>query len=67
MKGWVQCMAIGWTVIRDYKTLRYAWLYPLEDMMGFLAWMMSYVGSGKIMWRGEQYQLLMGGRMEKSK
>ena len=67
LKGWSQSFAIGWGVIRDPKALRYAWLYPLEDMMGFLAWMMSYLGSGKIQWRGERYQLMMGGKMVKCK
>jgi ceramide glucosyltransferase len=65
MKGILQSVAIGWGVVRDRKAVRFAWLYPLEDLMGFCAWMMSYIGSGKIQWRGEQYQLLMGGRMEK--
>ena len=67
LKGWIQCMTIGWSLLHDPKALRYAWLYPLEDMMGFLAWMMSYLGNGKILWRGEQYQLMMGGRMVKCK
>jgi len=66
-KGWLQSFVIGWGVLCDPKARRFAWLYPIEDFMGFCAWMMSYLGNGKIMWRGEEYQLLVGGRMEKSK
>jgi len=63
MKGIIQCLAIGWGVVRDENALRYCWLYPVEDLMGSCAWMMSYIGGGKIIWRGDVYQLQAGGKM----
>ncbi|HEV8523705.1 MAG TPA: bacteriohopanetetrol glucosamine biosynthesis glycosyltransferase HpnI [Terriglobales bacterium] len=60
----LQALAIGWGVVRDHNALRFAWLYPLRDLMGFALWVASYAGS-KIWWRGERYRLEMGGKMVK--
>jgi ceramide glucosyltransferase len=60
----VQAIAVGWGVVRDRNALRFAWLYPLRDLMGFGFWVASYAGS-KIWWRGERYRLEMGGKMVK--
>ena len=60
----LQALAIGWGVVRDHNALRFAWLYPLRDLMGFGLWVASYAGS-KIWWRGERYRLEMGGKMVK--
>jgi ceramide glucosyltransferase len=40
-------------------------LYPLRDLMGMVFWALSY-GGNRILWRGELYDLLKGGRMVKS-
>ena len=40
-------------------------LFPIRDLMGMLFWALSYTGN-RILWRGEMYDLLEGGRMVKS-
>jgi len=65
LKGVLQSLIFGWGVVKDANAVKYCWLYPLEDLMGFGAWVMSYIGGGKIVWRGEVYRLQMGGRMSK--
>jgi len=40
-------------------------LFPLRDLMGMLFWALSYTGN-RIVWRGELYDLMEGGRMVKS-
>jgi ceramide glucosyltransferase len=37
-------------------------LYPLRDLMGFVFWAASYLSS-RVLWRGQVYQLLPGGKM----
>src|SRR5581483_504999 len=54
----------GWMVVRDRLSLRYFWLYPVRDLMGFGFWCASFLGS-TIVWRGQRYRLLPGGRMIK--
>jgi ceramide glucosyltransferase len=54
----------GWAAIHDPRSLAYWWLYPLRDLMGFGFWAASYF-SDRILWRGEQYRLEVGGRMVK--
>jgi len=58
----VLSIAAGWGVVRDRRTLRLAWLYPVRAMMGFLFWCASYSGR-EIEWRGDWYRLEDGGRM----
>jgi ceramide glucosyltransferase len=62
----VLSLATGWGVVRDRNSVRYCWLYPLRDLMGFFFWMASY-GSSTIVWRGELYRLYYGGKMSASK
>jgi len=58
----VQAVAIGWGVVRDSRSLRYAWLYPLRDITAFALWIASYL-SDEMIWRGERYRLERGGKM----
>jgi ceramide glucosyltransferase len=58
----VQSVAVGWFVIRDPQALRSCWLYPLRDLLGFLLWVWSFLGT-TIVWRGERYRLGREGRM----
>ncbi|MGH9602478.1 MAG: bacteriohopanetetrol glucosamine biosynthesis glycosyltransferase HpnI [Terriglobales bacterium] len=62
---WTQALAVGVGVARDRAVLRWFWLYPVRDLLGFLVWCASFMGSG-IQWRGERYRLLPGGKMVKS-
>jgi len=56
----VQCVAVGWGVIRDPRVLRYCWLYPVRDLFGFATWVGSYT-SRRFFWRGENYHFADGG------
>ena len=58
----VQAMVVGWGVTRDRYSALYCWLYPFRDLLGFILWCGSFSGS-EIVWRGERYRLVSGGRM----
>jgi ceramide glucosyltransferase len=58
----VQCLAVGWGVIGDPRALRYCWLYPLRDLLGFCTWAGSFL-SRTFFWRGETYLFGDGGRI----
>lgn len=55
-------IAVGRMVVRDPSWFNLLVLYPVRDLMGFLFWAASYMGS-KILWRGRVFQLLPGGKM----
>jgi ceramide glucosyltransferase len=57
-----EALIAGWGVVRDPFCLRFFWLYPARDLLGFLLWCASFVGT-TITWRGERYRLEPGGRM----
>jgi ceramide glucosyltransferase len=59
----LQCLAVGWGVVRDPEGWRSSWLYPLRDLLGFVFWTASFVGSSRTKWRGDLYRLQPGGRM----
>jgi len=58
----IQSVAVGWGVIRDARALRFCWLYPLRDLMGFLTWLGSFT-SRRFLWRGEIYRFSDEGRI----
>jgi ceramide glucosyltransferase len=66
--GWsvLSRMALAWVVgavvVHDRHLWRIVLLYPLRDFLGFCYWVASYF-SDKIVWRGEIYRLVKGGRM----
>jgi ceramide glucosyltransferase len=62
MNRMIQSVAVGWTVARDPRAVRYCWLYPLRDFFGFVAWTISYT-SRDFYWRGETYRFGKGGRI----
>jgi ceramide glucosyltransferase len=55
-------VVVGWWALGDWRSLAFCWLFPLRDLMGFGFWLASY-GGDTIVWRGESYRLLTGGRM----
>jgi ceramide glucosyltransferase len=59
----VQSVAIGYGVIGDRRALRFCWLYPLRDLLGFIVWVGSYCGGSSFRWRGELYRFTPGGRI----
>ena len=58
----LQCLTVGWLVVRDPRTLSLCGLYPVRDLFGFLLWVLSFSG-GDFDWRGEKYQFQKGGRI----
>jgi ceramide glucosyltransferase len=59
----VQCLVVGWGVVRDPEGRRSFWLYPFRDLLGFIFWAASFVTSSRTTWRGDRYRLQPGGRM----
>ena len=62
MNRMIQSIAVGWTVARDPRAVRFCWLYPMRDLFGFVAWAISYT-SRDFYWRGETYRFGKGGRI----
>ena len=58
----LMAVTAGWGVVRDRRSLRDCWLYPVRDLMGFFFWVGSFFGR-RIVWRGNRYRLEYGGRM----
>jgi ceramide glucosyltransferase len=58
----VMAIIAGWKAVGDRNSLRYCWLFPLRDLMGFGFWVASFVGN-TVVWREQTYQLEAGGRM----
>ncbi len=59
-------IAVGRKVVRDSSWFGLIVLYPIRDLMGFFFWLASYAGR-TILWRGQVYELLPGGRMRAAK
>jgi ceramide glucosyltransferase len=55
-------ITVGGMVVGDKSWFGLLVLYPLRDLMGFGFWAASYFG-GRILWRGQVFQLLPGGKM----
>jgi ceramide glucosyltransferase len=55
-------VAVGRLVVGDRSWFGLLALYPLRDLMGFGFWAASYWGR-KILWRGQVFELLPGGKM----
>jgi len=58
----LQCLTVGWLVVRDRRAISLCWLYPARDLFGFMLWVLSFSG-GKFEWRGEKYQFQKGWRI----
>jgi ceramide glucosyltransferase len=58
----LQCAAVGGGILRDELALRFCWLYPLRDFLGFLTWAGSFT-SREFQWRGETYRFGRGGKI----
>jgi ceramide glucosyltransferase len=58
----VECLIVGWGVVRDPRAIRSPWLYPIRDLLGFIVWCASYLSKGSV-WRDSTYKLLEGGRI----
>jgi ceramide glucosyltransferase len=61
-----QCVIVGWQTLGDREALRWCWLYPVRDLLGFFVWCGSFLGT-HVVWRGERYELMPGGLMRSVK
>lgn len=55
-------MVCGGAVLRDSVTLRYWWLIPARDLLGFAIWVAGAVGQ-TVVWRGKRLRLDNQGRI----
>lgn len=58
----LMALVAGWGVAGDPYALRFCWLYPVRDLMGFGFWVCSFFGN-VITWRGQRYRLEFNGLM----
>lgn len=58
----IQSLVVGWKTIGDSRALRFCWVYPLRDLLGFVVWVASFVRNG-FSWGGEKYHFESGGRI----
>lgn len=58
----MQSVVIGGIVLGDAQAVKYCWLYPLRDLLGFVTWVGSFT-SRQFHWRGELYRFGRGGRI----
>ena len=61
----LQAWVVAKFVVRKRRTWPTMILFPIRDLMGMLFWALSY-SSNRILWRGEMYELVEGGRMRKA-
>jgi ceramide glucosyltransferase len=52
-------------VVRTRGWLRWLFLLPLKDLIGFVTWMSSFLGS-TVYWRGNRYRIVQDGKMVKA-
>jgi len=52
----------GGVAVGDRNAIRYFWLFPLRDLMGFSFWALSFFGN-TVLWRNRVYELHAGGKM----
>ena len=58
----MQCLAVGWGLLKDPRALNLCWLYPIRDLQGFFVWVASFL-SHNFYWRGEIYRFTAEGRI----
>jgi ceramide glucosyltransferase len=58
----VMAIISGAIVVRDSRSWKYCWLYPVRDFAGFCYWCASFFGN-TIVWRNETYRLERDGKM----
>lgn len=58
----IQSLVVGWWLLKDSRSLKLCWLYPLRDLQGFAVWVASFL-SHKFYWRGEIYRFTKHGKI----
>ncbi|MCI0663730.1 MAG: bacteriohopanetetrol glucosamine biosynthesis glycosyltransferase HpnI [Acidobacteria bacterium] len=59
-------LSIGVYGLKDYAIARYLYLVPLQDMIRFCLWLVSFTGN-EIEWRGSNFRVLPGGKLAQPK
>lgn len=60
----LQALVVGRYVVQEKRIWTAMALFPVRDLIGALIWALSYA-SNRIQWRGEVYELVDGGRMQR--
>lgn len=53
---------IGVRLLRDRTLLKFLWLLPLRDLLGFGVWCASFLGN-RVEWRGKKYTVAGDGKL----
>lgn len=61
----ITALAITLRYTGDRSILRYLPLLPLSDLLSFALYVLSFCGN-QIVWRGERFRLLPGGKLQKT-
>ncbi len=59
----VAAIVAGVVLMKDRVLLKYLWLVPIRDLMGFGVWVVSFVGK-EISWRGNRFIVRRSGKIE---
>ena len=63
---WGVRLGMGWVVgvlcVKDSVARRLWWAAPFRDLVSFVLWCYSFIGSS-IEWRGQSYRLIKGGKL----
>ena len=59
-------LSIGVYGLKDYGMARYFYLVPLQDLIRFCLWLVSFTGN-EIEWRGANFRVLPGGKLAQPK
>lgn len=54
---------VGVVLMQDRALLKFLWLVPLRDWLGFLVWLASFAGN-EIYWRGHRFVVLRDGKIK---
>ncbi len=54
---------VGAVLMQDRVLLKFLWLVPLRDWLGFLVWLASFAGN-EIDWRGHRFVVLRDGKIK---
>jgi ceramide glucosyltransferase len=63
LRFWL-AIQLGVYLLDDRSAWRSLWLLPLQDVFSFASWAGGFLGR-EIVWRGERYRLLSGGRFKR--
>ena len=60
-----QAVFIEARYVKAPGVMKYVWLLPLRDVLGFMLWAWSFAGS-RVSWRGEKFVIGPDGKMKRA-